>query len=253
MRYYLRFMLVAAGCGAFAMIYYIFPDKTISSAQLIDILGMVNIIDVPTYLRHITFLYGSMVFFEIFFGTYIYRHFCTANYYFFSRKNNRIKWFLCECIKLYGYAFGYILAQIIGAGIFAVFARLVYYDPLMWRECFFYIMIYSAHLMAVTLLINVISILTNSTVAFTVVELIIMGQIAAYSMSFRLFGIGEGEFKALKYNPFAYMVFWVQQEYNRYVQGIVIYLVLVILVAMAGCIVVSRHDFIQSNNETEGF
>ena len=93
----------------------------------------------------------------------------------------------------------------------------------------------------------------NDPKAFTVVELIIMGQIAAYSMSFRLFGIGEGEFKALKYNPFAYMVFWVQQEYNRYVQGIVIYLVLVILVAMAGCIVVSRHDFIQSNNETEGF
>ena len=88
MKYYLKFMLVAAICGSFVMIYYIFPDKIISSAELIDILGMVNIIDVPTYLSHITFLYGSMVFFEIFFGTYIYRHFCTANYYFFSRKTH---------------------------------------------------------------------------------------------------------------------------------------------------------------------
>ena len=74
MKYYLKFMLVAAICGSFVMIYYIFPDKIISSAELIDILGMVNIIDVPTYLSHITFLYGSMVFFEIFFGTYIYKH-----------------------------------------------------------------------------------------------------------------------------------------------------------------------------------
>ena len=72
MRYYLRFMLVAAGCGAFAMIYYIFPDKTISSAQLIDILAMVNVMDEPTYLNHITFLYAPMLFFEIFFGMYIY-------------------------------------------------------------------------------------------------------------------------------------------------------------------------------------
>lgn len=253
MRYYLRFMLVAAGCGAFAMIYYIFPDKTISSAQLIDILAMVNVMDEPTYLNHITFLYAPMLFFEIFFGMYIYRHFCTANYYFFSRKNNRVKWFLCECIKLYGYALIYILSTILGAGIFAMCSKLVYYDALMWRECLYYVLIYASHLVAVTLLINVIAILTNSTIAFTIVELAVMTQIAVYSMSSKLFGGETGEFKALKYNPFAYLVFWVQQEYNRYVQGIVIYLVLVILVAMAGCIVVSRHDFIQSNNETEGF
>lgn len=44
-----------------------------------------------------------VIVFEVVYGIYIYRRFCTASVYYFSRQDNRLSWYGCECLKLFGY------------------------------------------------------------------------------------------------------------------------------------------------------
>ncbi len=44
-----------------------------------------------------------VIVFEVVFGVFLYRRFCTASVYYFSRQENRGSWYYKECMKMFGY------------------------------------------------------------------------------------------------------------------------------------------------------
>lgn len=55
----------------------------------------------PQYISTFSFEYIPIFVFQILFATNIYKHFCSASIYFFSRNANRIKWYLKEVTNIY--------------------------------------------------------------------------------------------------------------------------------------------------------
>ena len=108
-----------------------------------------------------------VIVFEIMFGVYLYRHFCTACVYYFSRQDNRVRWFKKECGKLLGYAFSY---YIFCALFNIVVGMAMYHIPISGyhAEAIFYMVaLPSLYTFIFTLWINVLSVVLGGQNAFT--------------------------------------------------------------------------------------
>lgn len=66
--------------------------------------------------------------FELYIGVYLYRHFCTASVYVFSRTIHRTRWYIKECLKICGAGILYQVA-LIGTVIVITCCR---YDVAWW-------------------------------------------------------------------------------------------------------------------------
>ena len=226
-----------------------------------------------------------LLLFQILYGTMIYRHFCTASVYFFSRKTNRIQWFLPECGKLFLHAVLYSAVLVLsGLGTVAVFGKLKWDEGALPLLAYFLI-IYSLFLFFTTLAVNVLSILMTGSGAFIVVEVICLVNIAVYAV------LDPLSRKLAKYEPPAYFV--PGQEVPNFLQdwmwairpdfianlnlslhskgigvpegliniqklsfslnwSVLYFLALSLIVIVSGCLVVQKHSFIQANQETGG-
>ena len=110
MRYYTRFLLVGAASGFFCVFNY---AKNGMAQTLADIVMLFGFSSADCQLNQImegTYWYMPLFLFQIFYGSYIYRHFCSASIYFFSRCCSRTRWFLKEALTLYLFAVVYLLA-----------------------------------------------------------------------------------------------------------------------------------------------
>lgn len=108
------------------------------------------------------------ILFELYMGVSLYRHFCTASVYVFSRTPNRVLWYEKECATLLTAVLFYQLV-LLASAIAVTCCR---YE-VVWNEAGFAIMtihavFYALWLFAMTLLVNVLSILVGSEFAFTV-------------------------------------------------------------------------------------
>lgn len=249
MKYYMKFMLIGIFCGAFLTMYYIFPDELTTTAYLIKLLGMQEIDHRVTFLADTMFVNTMLLFFQMFFGVYIYKHFTTASIYFFSRKSKRQSWFFMEAIKLYIYVVLYLIFAVVGALAVGAILKLSNYDSAMWSVLFDYIFVYSFYLFAITLAINIVSILSNSTMGFIIVESIILSAIALFSLASTFCREDEQAHEMLKYNPFSYIVFGVHDDVYDYTYVGIFYMIISIVLIILGCIVVKKHSFIESNQE----
>ena len=122
----------------------------------------------PQYISTFSFEYIPIFVFQILFATNIYKHFCSASIYFFSRNANRIKWYLKEVTNIYlEILFIYMFTTIKiddGAVIIAIY----------------YIAIYSIYLLSTTLAINIVSILFGSNIGFAIVQGIVLLSVSIF-------------------------------------------------------------------------
>lgn len=119
-------------------------------------------------------------FFQIIFGTYIYRHFCTACIYHFTRVTNRFTWFLKECVCLYIYAIMYIFIMFASAFVVFDLRFNVSINKGSILLLVYYLLIASLFLFFITLMTNILAIQINSTVSFMAVTGIILFFIAIF-------------------------------------------------------------------------
>ena len=148
MRYYTRFLLVGAASGFFCVFNY---AKNGMAQTLADIVMLFGFSSADCQLNQImegTYWYMPLFLFQIFYGTYIYRHFCSASIYFFSRCCSRTRWFLKEALTLYLFAVVYLLAVLAGGGRGGAPVRTGHasagFLPLLWH----YLAIHSLFLLA---------------------------------------------------------------------------------------------------------
>lgn len=136
------------------------------------------------YIPLITYWYLPLLIFQIFYGTYIYRHFYSASVYFFSSYCSRTLCFLKETGVLYLFGLAYLIVMILSGAFITNFFTLAIADTASWLLACYYFLIHSLFLLITTLGINILAIVFTSNVGF-----IIIGGVSLFSMvSFEMLG-----------------------------------------------------------------
>lgn len=270
MRYYIRFLLVAVFCGFFSIFNYTKNVSEITVSDIILMTGLNGVDYYPQYLPEITYWFVPLLLFQIFFGTYIYRHFCSASVYFFSRNCKRISWFLKEVIKLYLFVLMYLFIMIFsGILITGIFVKVII-DEVFFLIFIYYLLVYSLFLLVTTLGINILAVVFGSNIGFVIVESIIIFGITVFSIIGNYFIIEEALLDKytwiLKLNPVSHIIFSVHSSkinsINELINkksitfdldlSVLMLLIASVIVIICGCFVISRHDFVDINKETGG-
>lgn len=270
MKHYMKYLWIAVFCGIFCIVGC---TKNFSEILLSEILFIPTYFDTDYYMQYIpniTFGYVPLLLFQVFYGTYIYRHFCCASIYYFSRCCSRTLWFLKECLSLYIFCVGYLVVFVVSGVIATDILIKVTVDAVSIYIFVYYILIYSFFLWFTTLAVNLFGILFTSNVGFTVVESFLFLCIAVYSMSGEYF-IPEDAMASdyqwlIKWNPFSHLVFGIHsskiEELNQLIhqkgiafdlnESLLLFIILSVVTIIAGCILVHYHDFINANKEKGG-
>lgn len=253
MKFYLKLIGIAVVCGMIGIVGYA-PFEV--ELTIINIMGYFSMEQITAHLSAITnipYRFMPYIFFQIFFGVYIYKHFCTASIYYFSRNTKRTLWYIKQLGQVMLYCVLYLLILQLSAILSGICVTHVVYDVGMWKNLIYYLVIYSLYLFASTVMINILSIRFNNIVGFVVVELI-----NAYSwVTFGMVGQYISETRGgnylttliMRYNIFSYLVFGIQESTMNYVTCILVNLVLAIVVALLGIFVVNKYEFVENGKE----
>ena len=272
MKYYSKFLWMAVFCGAFCIFgstrYN--PNPTILFSDVIMLLGFEYVDFFPQYIPIITYWYLPLIIFQIFYGTYIYRHFCSASVYFFSRYCSRTLWFLKETGVLYLFGLAYLIVMILSGTFITSFFTPVSAGTTSWLLACYYLLIHSLFLLVTTLGINILAIVFTSNVGFMIIEGISLFSMASFAVLGKYFITEDILIDKytwlLKINPFAHLVFSMHSSGINSVDRIIntksisfdlnlsvlVFLMAAIIVTVCGCMMVSNHNFIESNKETGG-
>lgn len=206
--------------------------------------------------------------FMMFSGVLLYRHFCTASIYVFSRQVNRIKWFDKEVFLLGMYC---ILFEAIVCGA-AILTALLRYQ-ILWDKAGvallgIHILLYSLWLFSGTLFINIAALKVGSSTAFFIFAAVQTICIAALGILNTIPELPENQ-SAIRFflliNPISRMVLgWHtgKQAYLKealhakydvlfFPQSILLWIALALLIVFVGKYVISRHDLLTADPEID--
>lgn len=208
------------------------------------------------------------ILFQILFGTYIYQHYCTASVYFFSRFQNRVQWFLKECLVLYGLALVYPIVIILSATAFISMVNGVTFDKTSFILLLYYGLLHSLWLFLTALLMNILAIKLDSSNGFIVVasiQLICVATLMLWDKVWPLVDHSNVEMHALflKFNPISHLILsWhssplaaISEQMNTLNidfslnTSVIIYLFISLVVVFVGCIIVKTQELISLNRE----
>lgn len=269
MRLYTKYLIGGIVLGVLCVCGNMIRNDNINLSQIIFCSAMGLVDYFPTYMEQALQFFIPLLLFQILYGTYIYRHFCSAGVYFFSRKEKRESWFLKEAVKLYLYVIIYSGLFLLSGVISTMIACNVHFDNLSLIMTAYYLLIYSLFLFAFTLMINIIAIAAGSRIGFiaaAVTEVLGMGF-------FMMLGkiitdeadIAEKYIWTLKANPFAHLVFGVHSskinDLNEFInlkniqfdlnESVIYFFILSLIMVAVGYLIVKKREFIINNRETE--
>jgi len=207
--------------------------------------------------------------FELYAGIELYRHFCTASIYVFSRTPQRLNWYWKEIMYLFVHSLLYQLILLITViGTTAVRYRL-YVDLAGFAAVGFHIAFNLLWVYSMTLLINLIAIKLGSSAAFMWV---CSTQMFLIAMLHWIQALEDNLFLAkidLCCNPVSRLI--IGWQFGRINSGtdtldilltsigfvyspgssFLFLLLLGIVIVIIGALIVSRHDFLLSDSEAE--
>ena len=204
--------------------------------------------------------------FELYIGIELYRHFCTASVYVFSRTPNRSRWYIREVIEVAVAVFGYQIIKMFAAMSVTFLHYKIEPDHFGFFLLVFHIIVYSLWVFTVSLLINLISIKYGSNNAF----IWIVGIQIFMTALLELVQIFESNLTLTKIflnvNPIAHLVVgWhtgtikelknsLEVTYIRldFKVTLVTMLAISIFSVIVGMYLVSQHEFLILNANEEG-
>lgn len=204
--------------------------------------------------------------FELYIGIELYRHFCTASVYVFSRTPNRSRWYIREVLEVAVAVFGYQIIKIFAAMSVTFLRYQIEPDHFGFFLLVFHIIVYSLWVFNVSLLINFISIKYGSNNAF----IWIVGIQIFMTALLELVQIFESNLTLTKIflnvNPIAHLVVgWhtgtikelknsLEVTYIRldFKVTLVTMLAISIFSVIVGMYLVSQHEFLILNANEEG-
>lgn len=250
-------------------------SDTITLWQLVNCLGYYDV--EITKADIVTFVIDSFPYliFQIIWGTYIYERFCSASVYFFSRKKNKIGWYLSECFKLFLYGVFYLIILLFFGILMSCICRRLEVNNIEIWVMLEFLILFSVFLFAVTLMINVLSIVINSMCGFAIVAgieficIAIFGIWSDWMVDFNLLSEMEKtpnilfQLKILKVNPLSHLVMhWhssVFDQINKTInicgmnfsieKSILLFTVIAVAIVVFGILVVRKTELIENERE----
>ena len=222
----------------------------------------------PQYISTFSFEYIPIFVFQILFATNIYKHFCSASIYFFSRNANRIKWYLKEVTNIYLNSIIFLTVICISEKLFIYMFTTIKIDDGAVIIAIYYIAIYSIYLLSTTLAINIVSILFGSNIGFAIVQGIVLLSVSIF---FILGNYVKDNFITekvkflIKGNLIANLIFPFHSSKINSINNLIniksidfdlnysilYYLIICIVVIVFGGYVVEKYEFIINNKEME--
>lgn len=204
--------------------------------------------------------------FEIYFGMEIYRQFCTASIYVFSRYPKRLHWYFGEVLSMGGIVILYQFVLLLTVLLTTVLRYQLQIDGAGIILLAYHFVIYAAWIYSITLTINLLAILVGSSTSFMIVagtQMICITLLGCVDAISRHLDVVAFQRVMLKMNPIAHLILgWhssdlklVNQVLNPPYSGLDLNhsLLLIIgfygIVLSLGAVFVKRHDLLISDIE----
>lgn len=264
-------ILLGICCGALLSLAYINPyyNEILFSELVLQLSGsrgnIVLGVSPPELLSFCAELTPYFLF-ELYIGTNLYRHFCTASVYIFSRATNRIVWYLKESITIIFLAMLYLSSLLLTSTIVAAFRYEIRWDSLGFVLFISHAAIYTCWIYTMTLLVNLLSIVFGSEIAFVLT----LGGQSIMVMLLALLRVFENNYShfqvAIKVNPISRLIIGWQslffdssqiafgsQGYGlSIITSLELIFVLSIFVFVSGAVLVYKLDIITADFEFGG-
>lgn len=270
-RYQLLFLTALAG-GVFLSVMYINPygGKTTLSEAVLQLSGSRgNFVLGFSYQELISFTMRLLpaFIFEAYAGIMLYRHFCTASIYVFSRYPHRVKWYLGEVFHLSGAVCGFHLILLVTAMLTAAIRWELEIDSAGIVLIGYHFLIYSTWAYIMALLVNLSAVYFGSSTAYASMVSIQLICIVLLSPMDSLIRHYDGRLSYenfLVWNPAAHLVLgWHDSSVeivaptltSSYLQldlndTLILFLLLGILITFVGALIIKNHDLLVSDMET---
>lgn len=205
--------------------------------------------------------------FELYFGIELYRHFCTASIYVFSRYQKRVRWYLTEAAFM---AVNVVLFQalllmtVIGTTLLRFRLQVDMAGIILLLYHFF---IYSIWLYTITLTVNLVAVLIGSSASYSVVvgiQMVLTALLGLGDTLVKILNVPE-HYKEifLKLNPVSHLVVgWHKSgigfvdktlgyayDYLKFRDSLIVYIICCVIVLTAGAFVVNHHELLISDSE----
>lgn len=277
---YIKCITVSAMWGIFTSLTYLGTSGEFFFSDIIFQFSLPTITVNLIFVIEMSLRYFPFLIFQILFGTYIYKHFCSASVYYFSRCQNRVKWFLKEALSLYPLALLYILTMVVIGVIIVGINNNIIFDKESFILLLYYLLIHSLWLYSTSLLINILAIKFESSLAYSIVagiQLTFLGMLLLWDEVLPLHDTYNLERNArlLQLNPIAHLVLpWrssmidaVNIRINEYLDffmidwskisfelnnSVLLFTIVSILIVIFGLIIVKKHELISIEMETGG-
>lgn len=267
---YWKLPLAALLSGVYLSLMYVRPYNGVTTlSEMVfqlsgsrgDLMLGLSLMELTRFALH---LFPAFVF-EMFAGIMLYRHFCTASIYVFSRCPQRMKWYASEILNLSGSVCIFNILLLAGAVLTSACRYEVQADGAGIRLLIYHFLIYSLWTYTAALLINLAALHFGSStgyMAVALVQLIFIMLLSFADFLARHSGSGSSFEKLLVWNPIAHLILgWHKGspavgDHPPYLQDIslghsvVVFLAIGLVVTFAGAVIIKKHDLLVSDIET---
>lgn len=262
MKYRVRLLLVIAiAGGVYLSVMYINPYGGIIALseavlQLSGSRGHFAMEFAYTELAAFTMRLFPAFLFEMYAGIMLYRHFCTASSYVFSRYPHRVRWYLREAAWLGGAAGMFHIFLLAAAVLVTVCRYELQIDRAGIELLIYHFLLQTLWVYIMAMSVNLLAVYFGSSAAYTVaisvqtvciVLLLAVDVLARSRDDMTVYG------KLLIWNPIARLILgW----YGGYLEeaelyrSVAVFLLLGIVVTAVGAVAVKKRDLLISNMET---
>lgn len=206
---------------------------------------------------------------ELFAGIMLYRHFCTASIYVFSRYPHRVKWYLGEVGRLWGTICIFNMLLLTAAISTTAFRYELLADNAGILLLAYHFFIHSLWIYVMTLSVNLLAVYFGSSTAYAwvisvqlvcIVLLNLMDLLVRYCDNRLTYG------NTVIWNPIAHLVLgwhdsnmegmnqaFTSSDIRMNLNGsLILFFLLGIILTSAGALVTKKHDLLVSDLEAEG-
>lgn len=205
--------------------------------------------------------------FEIYFGTALYRHFCTASTYVFSRYPKRLHWYFGEALSMGITVFLYQIVLLATVVLTTVLRYQLQIDGAGIILLAYHFVLHAAWLFSMTLSVNLLAIWvgsSNSFLAVVGVQIICITLLGFVDTLRRHPDATAFQEALLKLNPMAHLVLgWHRSDFESVNQvlnppypgldlnhSLLFMIVFCGVILLSGAAFVKRHDLLISDSET---
>lgn len=269
-------IILACLFAIYFSLYFINQDTTILLSDVV-IKCSFGYHDISYYeIIQITMEFFPILVFIISFGTEIYKRFCVAKTYYFSRCKSILKWYINEVLKLFIKTLLFTVLLPLLCFVFSGIGNTLVVDKESVLLLLYYMLIYTSFLFSVIILINMLAVRFGTIKAYGSLLLIIAISTISLSLWINKLPLVLSEtvdFKQiarngsyLKYNLVANLIFkWhtssiktVDDRIGFYpinfdlnVSGIIMLSIMIISIG-AGYLLIRNIDIVQIHSEVEG-